>query len=165
MWNTGAADLRLPPQVQKTAEQLGLGQDPTVLRLPDGLEVVGDSWFILSDIEKLIIPNCVKKLGNYAFSNCVRLREVVFEAGSQLETIGRYCFSSCGIERMTVPRSVRDIGNDAFDGCRRLCSFAFEDGSLLEHVGRNVLLGTQLEGEKGLFPHTERADGDAGAHQ
>ena len=148
-----------------TREQLGLDQDPRVLRLPDGLEVVEDDRFSFSDIRKLIIPCTVKRLGDRAFKGCYRLREVVFEAGSQLETIGRYCFSSCGIERMTVPRSVRDIGDDAFDGCRRLCSFAFEDGSLLEHVGRNVLLGTQLEGERGLFPHTERADGDAGAHQ
>ena len=114
MWNTGAADLRLPPQVQKTAEQLGLGQDPTVLRLPDGLEVVGDSWFILSDTERLIIPNCVKKLEDAAFANCMELREVIFEPGSQLESIGNYCFSSCGIERMTVPRSVRDIGDMRF---------------------------------------------------
>lgn len=66
---------------------------------------------------------------------------------------------------MTIPRSVRDIGNGAFDGCRRLCSLAFEDGSQLERVGRGALLRTPLEDEKGLFPRTARADGDAGARQ
>ena len=165
LWDTGVADVRLPPHVNMTREQLGLGQDPKVLRLPDGLEVVEDDRFSFSDIRKLIIPSTVKRLGDRAFKGCYRLREVVFEAGSQLETIGRSCFNSCDIERMTIPRSVRDIGNGAFDGCRRLCSLAFEDGSQLERVGRGALLRTPLEDEKGLFPRTARADGDAGARQ
>lgn len=83
LWGTGITDLRLPTNVKMTREQLGLDQkNLKVLRLPDGLEVVGDSWFSLSDIEKLIIPNCVRKLEDNAFANCMKLREVVFEPDS-----------------------------------------------------------------------------------
>ena len=54
-----------------TPEQLGLGQkDLKVLRLPDGLETVGDGWFMHTGIEKLIISSSVKTLGNSAFSYC-----------------------------------------------------------------------------------------------
>ena len=127
-----------------------------MLRLPDGLEVVGDRWLRFSSIERLIIPNTVKKLGDSAFLECARLREVVFESDSQLETIGDGCFQNCGLRHVTIPRSVRDIGNDAFKGCRRLRSLAFEDGSMLEHVGRDALVHTPLEKKKGLFPSTAR---------
>ena len=39
-----------------TREQLGLDQDPKVLRLPDELTFVGNEWFQNSDIERLIVP-------------------------------------------------------------------------------------------------------------
>ena len=117
LWGTGVADLRLPPQVQRTREQLGLDQDPKVLRLPDGLEVVGDFWFVSSDIEKVFIPNTVRELGSRAFSDCARLREVVFEPGSQLETIGSYCFERCGLREFVAPESVKDVGFGTFVGC------------------------------------------------
>lgn len=52
-------------------EQLGIDQkDPKVLRLPDGLETVGDGWFEDTNIEKLIISSSVKTLGNCAFCDC-----------------------------------------------------------------------------------------------
>ena len=85
-----------------------------MLRLPDGLDRVGDGWFAGSDIEKLAIPSSVRALGNSAFANCVQLREVVFEQNSQLEHIGEKCFESCGFKEITIPRSVRDIGEYAF---------------------------------------------------
>lgn len=99
------------------------------LRLPRGLETVGDNWFSCSDIEKVFIPNTVRELGNYAFGSCKQLREVVFEPGSQLETIGTTCFAECGFEEITIPKSVRSIGNLAFGGCCILRSLTFEEGS------------------------------------
>ena len=58
-----------------------------MLRLPDGLETVGDGWFTGCIIEKLIVPSSVKMFRQRAFSYCVKLREIVFEPGSQLEVI------------------------------------------------------------------------------
>ena len=110
-WETGVTDLKLPPQIKMTPEQLGIGQaDQLVLRLPDGLDRVGDGWFAGSDIEKLVIPSCVRALGNSAFANCEQLREVVFEQNSQLEHIGEKCFENCGLKEILIPRSVRNIG-------------------------------------------------------
>ena len=92
-------DLRLPPHVTMTRVQLGLDQeDPKVLRLPDGLEVIGDDWFWESDVEKLIIPNTVRELGHSAFSWCEKLREVVFEPDSRLEAIREFCFAHSMLE-------------------------------------------------------------------
>ena len=113
-----------------TREQLGLDQeDPKVLHLPKGLEVVGAMWFSDSDIEKVVIPKTVRELGEYAFFQCEKLHDVVFEHGSRLKTIGNYCFGSSGLEKIIVPRNVREIGDSVFNCCRNLRSLTFEKGS------------------------------------
>ena len=61
-----------------TPEHVGLQEDPKVLRLPDGIEEVGDMWFWGNEIERLVVPSSVRKFGEYAFSDCERLREVIF---------------------------------------------------------------------------------------
>ena len=88
-----------------------------MLRLPDGLEEVGDWWFENSDIEKLVIPSCVRRLGASTFSDCEKLCEIVFEPGSRLESIGGSCFNDCGLTQIVIPRSVRSIGQMAFYDC------------------------------------------------
>ena len=95
-------------------------------------------WFTDSNIEKLFIPNTVRELEKYAFFNCKKLREVVFEPGSRLETIGEYCFSCCGLEDMVIPKSVWEIGSKAFSCCSNLCSLIFEKGSQLVCVGKDA---------------------------
>ena len=158
---TGVTDLRLPSHVKRTREQLGLDQDPKVLRLPHGLEVVGKSWFYWGDKEKLFIPNTVRELGEEAFDYC-ELREVVFEAGSQLETIRNCCFRCCGLEEVTIPKSVRNIGNYAFGNYPRLRSFTFEEGSQLAHVGKDIVGDTQLDEKDVEFPSTAQVDRSKG---
>ena len=95
LW-TGVAKVELPQQIKMTSKQLGLDQkDQKVLRLPRGLAAVGESWFEGSDIEKLVVPSSVTRLGISAFAHCGRLRDVVFKPSSGLETIDKYCFSYC----------------------------------------------------------------------
>ena len=158
-WRTGVTDLRIPPHIRMTREQLGLDQeDPKVLWLPKGLEVVGARWFCWSDIEKVFIPNTVRELGEDAFRDCKRLREVVFAPNSRLEDIGDNCFSNCGFEEVTVPKSVRSIGRCAFQYCRNLQSLTLEEGSHLAHVGKDIVRGTRVDLKKVKFPSTAQID-------
>lgn len=45
LWGTGITMLKLPSHIERTPEQLGVGQDGKILCLPDGLETVGNEWF------------------------------------------------------------------------------------------------------------------------
>lgn len=127
---TGIKTLNLPPHIKMTREQLGLDQkDPKIVRLPHGLEVVGDEWFSFNDMEKVFIPNTVKELGDSAFADCLLLYEVIFEPNSRLEIIGESCFSNCDFGKITIPKSVQSIGDFAFNGCHNLYSLTFEEGS------------------------------------
>ena len=85
-----------------------------MLRLPDGLEALGDGWFQESDVEKIIVSSSVKVLGKTAFGGSKKLREVVFEPDSHLESIGEMCFIGCGLKEIVIPKSVRAIGKWAF---------------------------------------------------
>ena len=49
-----------------------------MLRLPDGIETIGNNWFVGAEMEKLVVPSSVRSLGAGAFSCCDNLREVVF---------------------------------------------------------------------------------------
>lgn len=143
-------------------EQIGLCYDPKVLRLPDGLEVVGELWFGAVGIETLIVSSSVKKFEMGAFTGCRALRQIIFEPGTQLEMIGKSCFSSCGIEQIVIPKSVQIIEDQAFWGCYSLTSLEFEEGSQLRHVGKNLVLGTPLNPRKIKFP--EGGDGGLVGH-
>ena len=68
-----------------------------MLRLPDGLEVVGKGWFHNQSIQRLVVPSSVRELGDEAFGGCEGLREVVFEPGSRLKSIEEWCFGKSGI--------------------------------------------------------------------
>ena len=53
LW-TAVEGVKLPQRVRMTPEQLGLDQkDPKALRLPAGLEEVGDWWFEDSALERV----------------------------------------------------------------------------------------------------------------
>lgn len=150
LWNTGVA-LQLPPQIQKTPEQLGIGlRDARILCLPEGLELLGAEWFKDSCVEKVTIPSSVRKLGSHAFGGCGRLCEVVFAPGSCLESIGDSCFIACDLRSVVIPRSVREIGEAAFYGCQYLSSLSFEKGSVLKRIGQHAFRNTSL------WPNTVR---------
>ena len=118
-----------------------------MLRLPDGLEVVGKEWFVDSSIKKLVVPSGVRVLDSKAFVRCQQLREVVFEPGSHLELIGDFCFAGCGIEKICLPGNLKTIVDFAFYGCQKLSQLSFEHESQLEYVGDTVFYGTLLTPE------------------
>ena len=69
---------------------------------------------------KITIPDGVKEIAPYAFSNDRRIRSVVLPAG--LRKIGHHAFASTSISEVNIPASVEDIGFDAFANCPRdLC--------------------------------------------
>lgn len=124
-----------------------------MLRIPYGCVVVGPRWFEDSYIEKVFIPNTVITVKCYAFHNCTRLREVVFEPNSRLVDIDMYCFDNCGLEEVVIPKNVRSISLGAFQNCRNLRSLTFEEGSQLIYVGMDVLKNALLDKKEVKFPN------------
>lgn len=81
------------------------------LLTPDETAVVK----LLEPHMKITIPDGVKEIAPYAFSNNRRIRSVVLPAG--LRKIGHHAFASTNISEVNIPASVEDIGRDAFANC------------------------------------------------
>ena len=88
-----------------------------VCKIKDGV-VVGVRYDE-EDITKVVIPNGVTKIGNYAFSGCRSLTSVTIP--NSVTEIEDSAFSGCSsLTGVTIPNSVTEIEDSAFSGCTRL---------------------------------------------
>ncbi len=77
-----------------------------------------------TEITKIVIPDDVTSIGNYAFEGCSSLTSVTIP--NSVTNIGCYAFSGCGrLTSVTIPNSVTSIGQDAFLGCSGLTSITW----------------------------------------
>lgn len=75
-------------------------------------------------VNEVKIPDSVKKIGNFAFSNC---QMTSISISNSVEEIGDYAFLDCdGLTSLKIPYSVKFIGQQAFGGCKRLTKAEFE---------------------------------------
>ena len=74
-----------------------------------------------TEITKLVIPDDVTSIGNYAFYNCSGLTSVTIP--NSVTSIGSSAFQNCsGLTSVSIPNSVSSIGNFVFRGCSGLTS-------------------------------------------
>lgn len=102
---------------------------------------------------KITIPDGVKEIAPYAFSNDHRIRSIVLPAG--LRKIGHHAFASTSISEVNIPASVEDIGFDAFANCpydrclhfnnrkHSLVRYRVEKGNARHESNRGKLKDTQ----------------------
>ena len=105
---------------------IGYVGDSTVLDMSslENVEEIYPNAFIGRNFTKIVIPECVKKIGENAFSNCADLNDVQFAGNSQLTEIGAQAFSGCQmLFSFTLPENVTSIGVNAFYNCIRLVNF------------------------------------------
>ena len=104
-------------------------------------------------LERVILPNNVKTIGNSAFSGCQQLRPVIFP--NTLESIGRYAFyrtykigdvvlpegltfmdnnafNESRLTSVTFPSTLKTINNSSFYGCGYLLNITFNNQVTIE---------------------------------
>lgn len=88
--------------------------------IPDNVMEIGDfAFFGCKGLTSINIPNNVTNIGRYAFFDCSGLTSVTI--GSGVKRIGDFAFSNCiNLKRITIPDNVISIGGNAFFKCRRL---------------------------------------------
>ena len=86
---------------------------------PEGLEKIEDNAFKLSGLVGIQLPNSLTNIGNYAFSDCVNLKKVIFGYG--LTAIADYALQNCtSLTDVTIPENISLIGKSAFSNCSSL---------------------------------------------
>ena len=101
----------------------------TAIDIPSGVTAIGVGAFVATDLTTITIPAGVTHIGDDAFSDCVGLASVTFEAGSQLESIGKKAFCGTALSSVTIPAKVTSIGEGAFSDCEHLTSIKVDENN------------------------------------
>lgn len=93
--------------------------DTEVLVIPEGIRAISSYAFTECGLRSVVIPDTVSSIGYGAFRGCTRLTGVTFPAG--ITEIPGQAFLYCSdLRSVTVPDSVTRIGDSAFEGCAAL---------------------------------------------
>ena len=103
------------------------GKEVNDLVIPDGVTKIGAYAFAgYSGITSVTIPSSVEKIGYGAFKGCSGLTSITIP--SSVKYIGDYAFAGCfGLTSITIPSSVKEIRTCAFVGCTGLTSVHITD--------------------------------------
>jgi hypothetical protein len=107
--------------------EIGLHKDNKSYRVIDGILYNYDVTEILycpnAKKGKIIIPDSVKKIGDYCFYNNKQLTSV--NIPTSVESIGKYAFCGAVIDNLVIPNSVVSIGIGCFQSSKIHKNFKF----------------------------------------
>ncbi len=100
--------------------------------VPEGVTYIGDYQFANFNMKKVVLPNSLEEIYDYAFYNCTKLKEINIpstytdenqnEVKVEFNYIGSYAFANTLIKSIVLPSGVTEIKNNTFEGCRNLIS-------------------------------------------
>lgn len=95
-------------------------------------EIYDYAFYNLS-VQKVILPDGLNKIGEYAFKDCYYLSEVEIGFDAQLEVVGKEAFSGCAmLVEITIPENVTVIEAGALFNCNRLVNIRNLSGLTLK---------------------------------
>ena len=114
----------------KTLRERYIKKDIKKIIIPNSVIDIGDYAFhYYSSLMSVTIPNSVKNIGINAFWNCSSLTNMVI--GNGVIGIGHWAFDNCiGLTSVTIPNSVISIGYSVFYDCHNLKSLIFKGKTL-----------------------------------
>ena len=99
---------------------------------------------------KVVVPDGVTEIGDWAFLGCGSLTEIVIPNG--VTKIGDWAFLGCGsLTEIVIPKSVTEIGGNAFRGTPWLGSKGNERADYLVIVN-SILIDGEKASEKVVIP-------------
>lgn len=108
--------------------------------IKDGTTAILDQALFGDDIESVIIPNTVKKIGLKAFFGCKKLRNIKIPSG--VTSLGYGVFGESGLESISLPNTLTELPVRAFKDCYRLQNI--EIPSSVTSLGYYVFDGSGL---------------------
>lgn len=135
----------------------GMAKYNAVINIPstfNGVEVtqiLTEGFANLSSVQKIILPDSIKTIGNKSFQNCIGLKEVILP--TKLERIEQYAFYGCAmLDSITIPNNVTFIGRKSFYSSG-LTSAIFENYSCWRLVSEVKLNSGRLIALDGTYSY------------
>lgn len=110
--------------IETSTNKLVMGCPATVI--PDNITIIGEMAFHGSKITTLTLPETVKEIESYAFSNCDTLTAI--HIPDNVRRIGDHAFRYCNsLKSITLPSRLKKIEEGTFEDCRSLTSIIIPD--------------------------------------
>ena len=123
----GVQSVRLPAGLERIGDYAFLETSISSIDLPGGLKYIGRRAFSQSFIENITLPDSVESVDNEAFYVCMQLRSAKLSEG--MSEVPEGCFNGCGrLSSVTLPNSIRAIKASAFRDCPSLAVLTIPDG-------------------------------------
>lgn len=100
--------------------------------------------FSNTSIKSFWIPPHVTEIGERSFSQCKKLKHVVFTENSELTILGNYAFSFCGIERISLPAHLTKLSVGVFSCCSNLRKVDIPKDSELNTIEYDAFSNTSI---------------------
>lgn len=95
-----------------------IGRGPEVV-IPHGVEHINGNAFEFSSVRKIIIPDTVRSVGDWAFNACGSLEEI--KLPNTIRSIGESAFFGCNaLKEITIPDGVKELPDSMFYSCSSL---------------------------------------------
>ena len=128
------------------------------LEIPAGVKEIPDDAFNLYQVtkrkgdsirfttkvcrlESLVLPTCLKTIGNESFAGLHALQELIIPVG--VEEIGFRAFEDSGLKNVSLPPTVKAIGDNAFSGVKEISVYDNLEGNI-GSLGRRMFGGLEF---------------------
>ena len=142
--------LVIPDTVSKIAERTFAYSNLVEVTLPSALKTIPKGLFDTSMVYRVVMPEGIEKIENYAFYNCLYLRDIKFP--STLTSIGDAAFYCCmNLAEINIPANLTEIGASAFEGCEVLEKITV-DGANTAFTDQDGVLFTKDKKQLIIYP-------------
>jgi len=140
--STDISSFEIPRNWKSLAPRLLSGTKLTSIRIPEGIESIGDFCFSgCSAMTNAIIPNSCREIGGYAFAGC---KLPIIDIPDTVNILGKYCFSECTkLEGLKIPLQAKSIGDGAFYRCYKFTDI--DVPSSVTNIGANAFAGINIK--------------------
>ncbi|MBQ9010328.1 MAG: leucine-rich repeat protein [Clostridia bacterium] len=139
----------------KTIRSAAFGSSLMEIRLPEGLEEIGQGVFFATKIKSLYIPGTVKSIGMQAFSFCHELETVGIGEGVE-EITDRAFHGSKKLKGVSIPASVKQIDGLAFSDTENVVIYTPEGSYAHTYAVQNQLKVETAPGAYSVFTQNVR---------
>lgn len=150
--NKISGEVKIPSEVKddkgKTYRVVALWQsifeygDITKVTVPEGVTTIGPDAFKDSDVESVVLPSTLRKIGFWAFRGCEKLSSITIPEG--VTKVEYNTFEMCNsLRSVTLPNSINTIEESAFEHCSNLRSI--ELPSSVKEIGKKAFCSSGLE--------------------
>ncbi len=94
----------------------------SIVEVPYGVTFIADAFTDNIDVETVMLPATVRRIGTDAFRNTVNLKTI--EIPDTVTRIDNYVFRDCrSLRQIDLPNSIEILGRGVFQGCEKLTNF------------------------------------------